>query len=167
MTVTAKLKDLRIAPRKVRLVADLIRGKSVEEAQNILSFAVKKATGPFLKLLKSAIASAKNNFQLEESNLYISKILVDEGRKYKRWRPRARGRADEIQKKTSHITLFLEETSKESRRLPAGQVVKKPKKVSETEKAPKIEKAKFKPEIEAAKPKMEKRMKREFKRKAF
>ena len=163
MPVTVKLKNLRIAPRKVRLVADLIRGKSVEMAQNILSFATKKATSPFLKLLKSAVASAKNNFQLEESNLYISKILVDEGQKYKRWRARARGRVGEIQKKTSHITLFLDE------------IVKKPPKKSRIA-VPAAERsslrsaagrAKFKPEIEMAKPKIEKKMKREFQRKAF
>ncbi|MDI6591661.1 MAG: 50S ribosomal protein L22 [Patescibacteria group bacterium] len=112
MLITAKLRYLRIAPRKVRLVADLIRGKKVEEAQNILNFTVKRAAKPLLKLLKSAIANAKNNFQLEESNLYISKILVDEGPKYKRWRARARGRADQIQKKTSHLTLVLDEITK-------------------------------------------------------
>ncbi|PJA84728.1 MAG: 50S ribosomal protein L22, partial [Candidatus Nealsonbacteria bacterium CG_4_9_14_3_um_filter_37_13] len=84
MSVTAKLRYLRIAPRKVRLVADLIREKSVEEAQTILSFTTKKAAKVLLKLLKQAIANAKTNFQLEEKNLYISKILVDEGPKYKR-----------------------------------------------------------------------------------
>lgn len=112
MAITAKLRYLRIAPRKVRLVADLIRGKSVEEAQNILNFTQKRAALPILKLLKQAISNAKNNFQLEEKNLYISKILVDEGPKLKRVRPRAKGHADEIQKKTSHITLVLEERGK-------------------------------------------------------
>jgi len=116
MAITAKLRYLRIAPRKVRLVADLIRGKSVEEAQNILNFTQKKTAEPFSKLLKQAIANAKNNppagGQMEEKNLYISTILVDEGPKLKRVRPRARGHADEIQKKTSHITLVLEERGK-------------------------------------------------------
>lgn len=115
--MTAKLRYLRIAPRKVRLVADLIRGKSVEEAQTILNFTVKRAAQPLLKLLKSAIANAKNNFQLEEANLYISKILVDEGPKYKRWMPRARGRASLIQKKTSHITLILDEINKKPKKV--------------------------------------------------
>src|SRR4030066_233417 len=100
MQVTAKLRYLNIAPRKVRLVADLIRGKSAEEAQAILNFTVKRATKPLEKLLKSALANAKNNFQLETSNLHISKILVDEGPKLKRYMPRARGQAYEIQKKT-------------------------------------------------------------------
>ena len=79
MVVTAKLRYLRIAPRKVRLVADLLRGKSVEEAQNILNFTQKRVALPILKLLKQGISNAKNNFQMEEKNLYISKVLVDEG----------------------------------------------------------------------------------------
>jgi len=182
MAVVAKLRYLRIAPRKVRLVADLIRGKRIEEARNILNFTIKKAAPPLLKLLRSATANAKNNFQLDESNLYIAKILVDEGPKYKRWRARARGRAEEIQKKTSHVTVVLDETPKESRRLPTGQVVKKPPKESKLptgqakkvksppaggEKAPKIEKPKVKPEIEIKKPKVERGIKRIFRRKAF
>ena len=112
MQVTAKLRNLRIAPRKARLVADLIRNKQVEEAQAALNFTNKKATEPFLKLLNSAVANAKNNFQLDPANLYISKILVDEGTKLKRWMPRARGQASPIQKKTSHITLVLSEKLK-------------------------------------------------------
>lgn len=108
MPATAKLNYLRIAPRKVRLLADLIRGKSVEQAQNILSFTTKRASQPLLKLLKSAMASAKNQFRGQEQDLYISKITVDEGPKLKRWMPRARGSAYEIQKKTSHITLVLD-----------------------------------------------------------
>jgi len=113
MAITAKLKYLRIAPRKVRLLTDLIKGKTVEEAQNILNFTHKKAAIPLFKLLKQAVAGAKNNFHLEEKNLYISKILVNEGPKLKRVFPRARGHADEIQKKTSHITLILDEIIKE------------------------------------------------------
>jgi large subunit ribosomal protein L22 len=113
--VSAKLRYLRIAPRKVRLVADLIRGKSVSEAETILNSLSKKSALPLSKLLKSAIANAKNNFQLNPTKLYISKITVDEGPKLKRWRPRARGQAYEIQKKTSHITLVLEEKPKEEK----------------------------------------------------
>jgi len=164
VSVTAKLRYLRITPRKVRQVSDLIRGKTVEEAQTILRYTVKKAAQPLLKLLKSAVASAKNNFQLEELNLYISKILVDEGPKLKRWRARARGRADEIQKKTSHVTIVLDEITKKPKKV---KKVEKIEKVAEAEKAPKIEKPKFKPEIEIAKPKIEKGVKRVFRRKAF
>ena len=112
MPTTAKLRYLRIAPRKVRLVADLIRGKTVEEAQTILNFTQKRAALPILKLLKQATANAKNSFQLKEENLFISKILVNEGPKLKRVFPRARGSADTIQKKASHITLVLEEREK-------------------------------------------------------
>lgn len=166
MTVTAKLKYLRIAPRKVRLVADLIRGKRIEEAQNILNFKVKKAALPLLKLLRSAMANAKNNFQLDESNLYIAKILVDEGPKYKRWRARARGRADEIQKKTSHVTVVLDEIVKKPKKVKRVKKIKKalPK---PPEKVPKVEKPKLKPEIEIKKPKIERGIKRIFRRKAF
>lgn len=175
MPVTAKLNYLRIAPRKVRLVADLIRRKTVEEAQTILGFTQKRAAEPLLKLLKSAIASARHNFQLEEQNLYISKITVDEGPKYKRWMPRARGRAFEIQKKTSHVTIVLEEIKKKPKK------IKKVKKVppKPAEKVPKVEKppkeglrpptgqAKPRPELEIPKPKIEKGIKRIFRRKAF
>jgi len=109
MEVIAKLRYLRIAPRKVRLVADLIRGKKIEEAQTILNFVRKKAALPLLKLLNQAVANAKNNFRLEEKNLFIEKIFVDEGPRLKRTFPRARGRADTIQKKTSHVTIVLNE----------------------------------------------------------
>ena len=112
MEVKAKLNYLRIAPRKVRMVTDLIRWKNVQQARNLLRFAIKKGSEPVLKLLDSAIASAKNNFHLDENNLFISKITVDEGPKLKRFRPRARGSANEIQKKTSHITIVLDEIDK-------------------------------------------------------
>lgn len=113
MEVVAKLRYLRIAPRKVRLVVDLIRGKKVEEAQSLLQFTKKRAAKPILKLLNSAIANAKHNFNLDEKKLYISKILVNEGPKLKRQMPRARGQASMIQKKTSHITLVLNEIGTE------------------------------------------------------
>lgn len=112
MEVTAKLRYLRIAPRKVREVADLIRGERVERAQALLEFLVKKSAKPVSKLLKGAIASAYHNFKLEQSNLYISKILVDEGPKLKRWRASSRGRSSRIIKRTSHITIILDEIKK-------------------------------------------------------
>jgi large subunit ribosomal protein L22 len=107
--VKAYLRYLRISPRKVRLVADLIRGKSVLEAERILNFTRKKAALPLLKLLKSAISNARHNFNLDEKNLYVSKITVDQGPKTKKVFPRARGRADIKEKKTSHVTLILKE----------------------------------------------------------
>jgi len=167
MSVTAKLRYLRIAPRKVRLVADLIREKSVEEAQTILSFTTKKAAKVLLKLLKQAIANAKTNFQLEEKNLYISKILVDEGPKYKRWMPRARGMASPIQKKTSHVTIELTEIEKKPRKIKKIKKAEKVEKIERVEKVPKVEKPKLRPEIEEAKPKVKRGIRRIFRRKAF
>ena len=145
MPVKAKLNYLRISPRKVRLVADLIRGKSVEEAQNILNFVPKKATLALLKLLKSAIANAKNNLQISDSsNLYISKITVGEGPKLKRWRARARGVAAQIQKKSSHVTLILDEIKKttEGREIIKEKEIKESRKIKET-KVEKSEKKKI------------------------
>jgi len=168
MPVIAKLNYLRISSRKVRLVADLIRGKSVGEAQSILSFTVKAPAQPVLKLLKSAVNSAKNNFQLEESNLYISKITVDEGPKFKRFFPRARGQAYEIQKKTSHITIVLDEVVKKPRkRIKKGKETEVKSEQEVIEKIPKMEKPKFKPKAEMQKPRIEKGLRRIFRRKAF
>ncbi len=109
MKVDAKLNHLRIAPRKVRLVVDLIRGRKVSEAEDRLKFTSKRAVKPVMKLLKSAIANAEHNFDLIADNLYISEIRVDQGPTLKRWRPRARGATNQIQKKTSHITIVLDE----------------------------------------------------------
>ncbi len=109
MQIKAQLKRLRTSPRKVRLVADLIRGMDVEDAKSQLEFVSKKSSKQLLKLLNSAIANAQNNFNLDVSNLYISKIVVDEGPTLKRWRPRAMGRAASIRKRTSHITIVLDE----------------------------------------------------------
>lgn len=120
MEIKASLNNLRMAPRKVRLVANLIKGLPIKEAKAQLKFLAKKASGPILKLLNSAIANAKNNFSLEENNLYVSKIYVDSGQVLKRWLPRAFGRATPIMKRTSHITIFL-----------AEKVPSAPKKVSE------------------------------------
>ena len=106
-TTKAKLSNLRIAPRKVRVVADLIRGKDAAEAMDILTFTVKKAALPMRKLLFSAINNAVENHSMDADQLYVSSIYVDQGRTIKRWRPRAMGRATKIQKMTSHITLEL------------------------------------------------------------
>ena len=109
MEIKVKLNNLRTAPRKVRQVVDLVRGKEVPEARSILLFTVNKSARPVLKLLNSAVASAKHNLQLDESNLFISKITVDEGPKLKRWHPMSRGRAYPIIKRSSHIVLVLSE----------------------------------------------------------
>ena len=109
MEVQAHLRNLRISPRKVRLIADVIRGMNVSNAKIQLEFINKKSSQPVLKLLNSAIANAKHNFNLSEDNLYISKIFVNEGTTLKRWIPRAMGRASSINKRTSHITIALDE----------------------------------------------------------
>lgn len=165
MKITAKLNYLRIAPRKVRLLADLIRGKKVSQARAILDFSLKKGARPLKKLLESGVANAKNNFQLAEEDLWLSEIKVDEGPKLKRWRARARGRAAEIQKKTSHLTLVLSGEKKKAR-------VKKPKeKLAEKEEIKKRKaKAKAgapKPEKEIAPTKAPRQQKKIFRRKAF
>ena len=112
MEIKASLNYLRTAPRKVRLVTHLISGMRVEEAKNSLRFLNKRASKPILKLLNSAIANARKNFSFDEkriASLYIKKIVVDEGPKLKRWMPVSRGTAHQIQKKTSHINLVLDE----------------------------------------------------------
>ena len=106
MAITAKLQNLKITARKVRLVADLIRRKPVVEAEAILRFTTKKASLPLLKLLQSAVANAKNA-KIETGDLMITKIMVNEGAMQERVFPRSRGRADRIQKKTSHILIEL------------------------------------------------------------
>ncbi|MEI6304685.1 MAG: 50S ribosomal protein L22 [Candidatus Taylorbacteria bacterium] len=105
--ITASLKNYRIAPRKVRLVADMIRGKSVIQAENILVGAVKKATNPLGDLLASAVANASHNFKIEKDALFVKEIRVDQGYVLKRSQPMARGSAFPIKKRTSHVTLTL------------------------------------------------------------
>ena len=112
MEIKVKLNNLRTAPRKTRLVVDLIRGKKLAEAQNILSFTVNKTARNVLKLLNSAAASAIKDFHMDQSNLFVSKITVDEGPKLKRWHPMSRGRAYPIIKRTSHICLMLSDGKK-------------------------------------------------------
>ncbi|MCX6731900.1 MAG: 50S ribosomal protein L22 [Candidatus Parcubacteria bacterium] len=117
MEITAKLNYHRMAPRKIRLVADLVRGKKAKDVLTQLKFFPKKAAPIIAKLLKSAIGNAKNNSKIkDEENLYIKKITVDEGPTLKRSMPRAFGRASMIRKRTSHITLVLEEQGKSEAR---------------------------------------------------
>ena len=102
-----------MSSRKVRLVVDLIREMEIKEAKTQLQFINKKSTELLLKLLNSAIANAKNNFNLDENNLYISKIIVNDGKILKRWRPRAMGRSARINKRTSSVTVVLDEIKKQ------------------------------------------------------
>lgn len=100
--------NYRQSPRKVRLLADLVRGKKVKEAVSVLSFADKRAAGPFLKLLNSAIANAKQQGK-DEGKLSVAKVTVDKGTTIKRFMPRARGSASPIRKHSSHIAIELAE----------------------------------------------------------
>lgn len=103
----AYLKNYRQSPRKVRLVADLIRGKSVAEASNALTFLPKRAAGMFQKLLASAVANAENNFKVSTDALKVTAVSVTKGPTLKRIRPVSRGRAHRINKRTSIVTLTL------------------------------------------------------------
>ena len=107
MQVGARLKGAKISAQKARLVADQIRGKKVGEAVDILSFSPKKGAHLMKKLLESAIANAEHNEGADVDDLKVSKIHVDEGLTMKRIRPRAKGRADRILKRTCHITLAV------------------------------------------------------------
>ncbi len=113
MLVTAKAKRLRLSPQKARLVADQIRGKRVDDAINILSFARQKAAGLVRKVLESAIANAENNEGADVDELKVSAIFVDAGVTMKRIRPRAKGRADRILKRTCHITVSVGDNDNE------------------------------------------------------
>lgn len=106
---TAKATYIRIAPRKVQIVLDLIRNQPADKAMAILKYTPKAACEPLMKLLKSAIANAENNNNMDVSRLYVAECSVCQGPTLKRIRPRAQGRAFRINKKTSHITLVLKE----------------------------------------------------------
>lgn len=107
MEAIAKHNFARISPQKARLVADLIRGKSVDQALEILSFSNKKAAVLVKKVLESAIANAEHNEGADIDDLNVAKIFVDEGPTMKRIMPRAKGRADRILKRSSHITVVV------------------------------------------------------------
>ena len=122
MVAKAHAKYLRISPRKVKIVADLIRGKSLEQATAILLTTPKAASEPLLKLLKSAAANAENNHKMDPENLYVSEVFATPGPIIKRIMPRAQGRAYRINKRTSHVTLAVAE-KEEGRRQNMGQKV--------------------------------------------
>jgi len=109
MEARAYLKHIRIAPRKVKIVCDLIRGKDVKNAAAILMTTPKAASEPMAKLLKSAVANAENNHEMNPEKLFVKSVFVCPGPIMKRVRPRAQGRAFRINKRTSHITMVLAE----------------------------------------------------------
>ena len=113
-TAAAKLKNLPISARKVRLVADMVRGKKVAEARDILSFAIKGSAEPLRKLLDSAVANAENTAsethdRLDTDEMIVKTILVNEGRTLQRFQPAPRGRAGRIRKRSSHVELTITE----------------------------------------------------------
>jgi large subunit ribosomal protein L22 len=109
MEVKAIARDIRISPYKVRFVVDLVRGKKVDDALNILKYASTPAARAVAKIVKSAAANAENNYQMSPSELRVVRIYADEARSLKRFRAQARGRANQILKRASHITVFVDE----------------------------------------------------------
>lgn len=105
--VKAFAREVHVSPRKARLVANLVKGLPIGEALTQLQFLVKKPAGPIKKLLDSAVANASHNFQIEADRLFVKNITVDGGAVFKRFEPRAQGRAFPVRKRTSHISLIL------------------------------------------------------------
>lgn len=139
MEIKASLNHLRMSPRKARLVLDVVRSLPVDKALEQLQFINKLAAEPILKLIKSGVANAEHNFNLDKDNLYIKEIKADGGMTIKRWMPRAHGRATTIRKRSCHITLVLGELvdsgKKESRKVKAEAPVKLEEIVAEAEKS--------------------------------
>ena len=106
--ITAKLNDYRQSPRKVRLVANLVKGKKIEDAKNTLTFLIKRAAKPLSDLIDSAVANASHNFNIPADQLFVKEFRVDEGVVLKRRMPRARGMAFPINKRTSHVFVQLD-----------------------------------------------------------
>lgn len=144
MQVTAKAKYIKMSPRKIRLVSDMIKGMKVSEALNQLQYIPKSACRPLQKLINSGIAAAENDLQLKKDNLFIKNILVNEGPTLYRWQPRAFGRATPLRKRSAHILLILDEL------VPTAKAKKTGKKKKEKEEIPVIEK----PEDLTSKPKV-------------
>jgi large subunit ribosomal protein L22 len=109
MAARARLRMLRMSPRKVRAVADQVRGKNVQQAVDLLTFCPRGAARPLLKLVKSAVANAEQKGGMDVDNLYIKELMVDQGPTMRRWMPRARGMATQILKRTSKVSVTLEE----------------------------------------------------------
>ncbi len=109
MEVSAKAKQIRVSPRKVRLVLETLPGKRVDDALNMLRYLTTPSARDVAKVVKAAAANAENNFQIAPEDLRIKAAWADEGARYKRTRPRARGRATRIVHRTSHITIIVEE----------------------------------------------------------
>ena len=109
MEAKAVARTVRISPRKARQVVDLIRGKDINEAYTILKFTPHKGSAIVTKVLKTDVANAEHNYDMNTENLFVSATYVDQGPSLKRFKPRAMGRADGITKRTSHITVVVSE----------------------------------------------------------
>ena len=125
MQTQAILKFVRLSPQKARLVADLVRGKKVDEALNILKFSNKKAAKILKKVLDSAIANAENNNGADVDELKVKEIFIDEGPTMKRTMPRAKGSADRIKKRTSHVTIRVSDEQQKAKAKPAAKAAAK------------------------------------------
>lgn len=113
MKAHATARYIRQSPYKVRIVLDLVRGLPAGEAQTVLEFSERRASDPILKCLESALANADDRFSIDAEELWVSEAFADEGPTLKRWRPRARGRATKIRKRTSHITIVVSDGEEE------------------------------------------------------
>lgn len=109
MDIHGQLRSIRISPRKVRLAAHTLKGLDATQARFQLNYLVKRSARPIMKLLDSVMANARHNFGLVDSNLFVKSVIVDEGSKLKRYRPKGFGSSSPIEKKTSHITIVLSE----------------------------------------------------------
>jgi large subunit ribosomal protein L22 len=109
MEVTSRNTGVRVSPRKMRLVVDMVRGRDVDEALALLKFTPNKSADEVERTIKAARADAENVYDLDPDSLYIKRIYADEGPTFKRWRARARGRVNQRLKRTSHLTVVLEE----------------------------------------------------------
>lgn len=135
MEVKAKARFIRMSPRKIRLVVNLVRGLDVDDAVAQLRFLNKAAARPVYKLIESARANAENNFKLNPGSLFIKTITVDGGPVLKRWMPRAFGRATPVRKRTAHITVVLDERGVGSATAAAKAVVGATKEGDDTQAA--------------------------------
>jgi large subunit ribosomal protein L22 len=135
MQTEAILRFVRLSPRKARFVADLVRGKKVDEAVNILKFSTNRSARIIKKVLDSAIANAENNQGADVDELKVTKITIDEGPRMKRIRPRAKGRADRIVKRTSHIIVAVDDGRTGAVRAPAASRKQQPKAETKAESA--------------------------------
>lgn len=125
MQVSARLKNFRMSAKKARLTADMVRGKSTNEAKSQLKYLPGKLSEPLFKLIESAIANASHNHGLDKNNLFIEKITIDDGPALQRWRPRAHGRAYPILKRSCHIEVVINEIEEgKNRRTVEKQEVK-------------------------------------------